>query len=175
MVIISPEMYSPVQSNPTQLIPVTNQQTQQQHRPPQTQLPTLSVSQLNSTTPVTSPHAHNNTNNTGELQKEAAHKNVNSETSKSTPKEKEVTEKVETLNISDKSGDEFSISYIVKKLATSSNKYREKGSSTIYCCQLCPYTTKFSTHLREHLPHHRQYPRSVALLSYVSVQISIVF
>lgn len=31
----------------------------------------------------------------------------------------------------------------------------------MYCCQMCPYTTKFSTHLREHLPHHRTYPKSV--------------
>ena len=80
---------------------------------------------------------------------------------KTTLKDPEICSKQETITMIDKKGIEFSISYLVSKLTSATNKYREKGSSTMYCCQSCPYTTRFSTHLREHLPHHRAYPKSV--------------
>lgn len=173
MVLISPEMYAPVQSsNLAQLVvPGTNQQIQQQQLTNSNQqiqaqsIPALSVSHLNHITPTTT---SNNpiTDINGHIQRKTLEpsqplsRNELSILSQSL-KEKEVTEKLETINISDKTGQEFSITYVVKKISTASNKYREKGSSTIYCCQLCPYTTKFSTHLREHLPHHKQYTKSV--------------
>ena len=80
--------------------------------------------------------------------------------------------KLESIVLKDKTMNDFTASYyVVKSLPTHVNikdgtpgqksTYREKGSGTMYRCALCPYTTKYSTHLREHLPNHEIYPGAI--------------
>jgi KRAB domain-containing zinc finger protein len=84
--------------------------------------------------------------------------------------------KTETIVLKDKSMNEFTATYfVVKSIAPkttapktsggatckSEKAYREKGSGTMYRCSTCPYTTKYSTHLREHLPNHKLYPGAI--------------
>ena len=85
--------------------------------------------------------------------------------------------KLESIVLKDKTMNDFTASYYVVKSLTSANttqvkdqkggangsnvSYREKGSGTMYRCAICPYTTKYSTHLREHLPNHKLYPGAI--------------
>ena len=78
--------------------------------------------------------------------------------------------KLESIVLKDKTMNDFTATYfVVKSLPTASSptennqkaSYREKGSGTSYRCALCPYRTKYSTHLREHLPNHKLYPGAI--------------
>ena len=77
--------------------------------------------------------------------------------------------KLESIVLKDKTNNDYTASYyVVKSLPNPKNQTldkkqnnREKGSGTSYRCAICPYTTKYSTHLREHLPNHKLYPGAI--------------